>query len=61
MEVYLKGRMGTRWMFNSRTSGFLKTWWGEGNRYDIFRFMERNDLQPLSSEALLERWREVFL
>ncbi len=59
MEEHLKEILGPHWIFNPKTGHILKKWWGQGNRYDISQFMERNNLGPLGPEALLRRWQGV--
>ncbi len=60
MEEHLRGLLGTRWMFRPETGDILKKWWNQGNRHDIFHFMEANGLGSLAPEALLRRWKEVL-
>jgi len=60
LESHLSRELGADWMFRSQTGAILRRWWKQGNRYDIFEFMENNDLGPLSPKPLLERWHRVL-
>lgn len=60
LEDHLRGRMGERWAFCSETGDILKKWWEQGNQYNIFRFMDKNNLGPMSPAPLLKRWNAVL-
>ena len=60
IEDYLKEVLGSHWIFRPETGQFLKKWWKQGNRYDIFKFLEQNNLDSLSPERLLRRWQRVL-
>jgi hypothetical protein len=59
MERYLVDQCGGEWIYSKTTGRILKRWWRDGNRYDIFSFMERNDLGNLNMEPLVTRWLQI--
>ena len=61
MEKYLKDRFGNEWMLKAETSRILKKWWAQGNKYNIFQFLEVNKIGQFTLEPLIERWERVFL
>ena len=60
MEEHLRTLLGSCWIFNPETGSILKKWWQQGNRNDVFQFMEDNGLGPLTPESLLRRWKGVL-
>jgi len=60
MREYFSNRFGATWMFRAETGEVLRGWWAEGNRLDIFDFMEAHDLGRLSMAHLLARWEALF-
>lgn len=60
LENHLREGLGPGWIFQAEAGRILKNWWKQGNRYDIFRFLERNDLGLLTPDRLLRRWNEVL-
>ncbi len=60
IEDYLREILGAHWIFCHETGQFLKKWWMQGNRYDIFQFLEQNNMDSLSPEKLLRRWQRVL-
>jgi hypothetical protein len=60
MESTLRARFGDGWFFRPETGDLLREWWGQGNRQDIFGFLEENGLGPLTPAPLLERWQGIF-
>lgn len=60
VEDYLREFLGDEWIFHHETGQLLKKWWKQGNRYDIFQFLERNKMKTLSPEKLLGRWERVL-
>ncbi len=61
MEEYLTDRFGSRWMFSPETGDVLRSWWKQGNRYNIFQFMSVSNLHPLDCEALVRRWTRTLI
>jgi hypothetical protein len=60
MEEHMKQAMGSHWIFCNETGDILRKWWAQGNRYDVFQFMEMNDLGPLGPEGLMRRWHKIL-
>ncbi|MFO7985137.1 MAG: hypothetical protein R6U38_04690 [Desulfatiglandaceae bacterium] len=60
MADHLKGILGAEWMFKSEAAKQLKHWWGQGSRYEIVPFLEKNGLVPLHMDGLMKRWRETL-
>ena len=60
MENFLHSRLGDHWMFHQETGVILKKWWEQGNKYNIFQFMEQNNLGTLDADLLLKRWMAVL-
>jgi hypothetical protein len=60
IEDYLREILGANWIFCHETGQLLKKWWKQGNRYDIFQFLEHNNMDSLSPEKLLRRWQRVL-
>jgi hypothetical protein len=60
IEDYLREIFGAHWIFSSETGQFLKKWWKQGNRYDIFQFLKKNNIGSVSPENLLRRWQRVL-
>ena len=60
MEVHLKKRFGTEWMFQSSAGELLKQWWAQGNQSDIIEFFEKNDIGALTADRLVERWQATL-
>ena len=58
MENQLVSRLGPRWMFAPETGRILKSWWSQGNQYDLPRFLARNGLGEMSSNAMVNRWEK---
>ena len=59
MEEYLSSHLGDNWMFRKDTGSILKKWWGQGNLFEIDRFLDQNDLGHLTPDRLLKRWKRV--
>jgi len=60
MEEYLCEHVGSDWIFCAETGEMIKRWWNQGNRYDVFQFLEKNGLDPLAPEKLLSQWEEIL-
>jgi hypothetical protein len=60
MKEYFGEILGSQWIFHPETGEMLKKWWAQGNRYDIFQFMEHNNFGPLEPEGLLKQWQKVL-
>jgi len=60
MEDFLRSRLGDRWMFHLEAGAIQKKWWKQGNKRNIFQFMKKNDLDPISPDLLLKRWYQVL-
>ena len=60
MREHFRERFGSEWMFRSEVGEDLRNWWADGNRMDIFQFMEARDLDRLSMGHLLQRWETLF-
>ena len=60
MDEHLKNIFGQHWIFHSGAGKTLKKWWKQGNRYDIFQFLEQNCLGSLGLEGILDRWQAVL-
>ncbi len=60
LENHMKEKFGERWMFESEAGRVLKTWWQAGNSLNVFDFLHKNKVGPLSPECLLRRWAKVL-
>ncbi len=60
LEDHLSDELGSNWIFHPETGDLLRKWWRQGNRFDIFRFLERNSLGNLAPECLLRRWKKML-
>jgi hypothetical protein len=60
LEDFFKRHLGPDWMFQTETGGILKSWWAQGNRFDIFQFFEHNQLGRLEVDKLVQRWEETL-
>jgi len=60
MREHFEERFGSEWMFRRETGDVLRSWWADGNRLDIFEFMETRGLGRLSMGHLLHRWEALF-
>ena len=60
MREYFSDRFGPEWMFRTETGTVLRKWWAEGNRLDIFEFMEIQGLGSLSMKHPMRRWEALF-
>jgi hypothetical protein len=58
LERQLRERLGPGWMFEPETGRILKGWWGQGNQYDLPRFLFQNGLGEMSAEAMVKRWEK---
>ena len=58
LEDHLRERMGPRWMFEPETGRILKSWWAQGNQYDLPQFLAHNGLGEMSAEAMVSRWEK---
>lgn len=60
LEAHLQKRFGERWIFAPETGKVLKSWWQEGNRHDIFGFMEKFGLGEPRADLLLRQWEQAL-
>ena len=60
LEADLRRSGGEDWMFRRNTGEILKKWWHQGNRYDIFRFVDLNGLENLGFDLLLNKWEKIL-
>ncbi|MFW5635824.1 MAG: hypothetical protein ACOC3A_04135 [Thermodesulfobacteriota bacterium] len=60
LEADLRRRGGENWMYRRETGEILKKWWHQGNRYDIFRFVDFNGLDNPGFDLLLKKWGKVL-
>ena len=60
MERFLADASGPQWIFQPKTAHILKNWWMQGNQYDLFLFLEQNNLAPLHLDDLEHRWQEIL-
>jgi hypothetical protein len=56
LEADLKRRWGAEWMLRPEAGQTLRCWWAQGNRFDLRSFLEANQLGPLKTELLMQRW-----
>jgi len=60
IEAYLSDRLGADWMFREEAGQILRQWWQQGNEHDIPVFLELNGLEPLNTNRIMRRWKEVL-
>ncbi len=60
MERYMRERFGEEWMFEEEAVSLVKKWWSLGNKYDVFRFLEKAGIGRFSDKDILERWEAVL-
>ncbi len=60
MEEFMHSRRGSHWMFQTKTGEILKGWWQQGNQYDLFQFLARNEIGYLSPDMMIKRWKAIL-
>ena len=60
METFLRGRLGSRWIFQTKTAHVLRAWWDQGNQYELPVFLKENHLAPPGSDRLRARWEAIL-
>ncbi|MBN2123158.1 MAG: hypothetical protein JW821_02595 [Deltaproteobacteria bacterium] len=60
LEARLREKAGPGWMFSPVAGELLKMWWREGCRYDIGEFLPVMEMEELTGETLLRRWKGIL-
>ena len=60
LEKYLKERYGEGWMFNRDAVEEIKGWWKQGNKHDVFQFLEKNEIGEFSIDPIMARWERIL-
>jgi len=60
LEKYLRERYGEGWMFNKDAVEEIKGWWRQGNKYDVFQFLEKNGIGEFGIDPIIDRWERVL-
>lgn len=60
IEDYLTKKYGDDWMLKKEAGEEIKSWWTQGNKYDIFQFLEVNHIGDFSVKPIIKRWEQVL-
>ncbi len=61
LDAHLQEKIGEYWLFSERTGDALRTWWSQGNRWELEDFLEENHLPPLEPGRLMARWQKSIM
>ena len=57
LQRHLSQCLGDEWMFTREAGEILKSWWRQGNQYEIDEFFTVNGLGPIQSDDIVSRWQ----
>ena len=60
LEKYFKERYGEGWMLNRDAVEEIKGWWKQGNKHDVFQFLEKNEIGEFSIDPIMARWERIL-
>lgn len=57
MDRHLRERIGPDWPLEPETGRILRSWWEGGSQRDLAGFMAKEGVGPLSTDAMMRRWK----